>query len=285
MLFTYVFIWWSGWYRDANSTVVGGLRIPVPTRYTLLSGVGTALILFTVPLSLTFTDVSIPFILLLMRGDVLIIAPLVDFLFKRKVHWWSWVALVMVAVALTPVIHQRGGLKLPFLALLAVILYTVGYFIRLAVMTRVAKSHDPSSVRRYFTEEKIVALPLALITLALLSASGIGSQSGQLEWGFIKVWSDPIFWPVLGIAITLTMVSIFAATILLDPRENTFCVPLERSASLLSGILAAYLLHWGWGLPAPTDMELIGAAILIGAIVLLTVAPRYSRARATASVG
>lgn len=277
LILTYLFIWWSGWHRDAHAMHIGGRRVPIPTRYTLLSGIGTALVLFTVPLSLTFTNVSIPFIQLLMRGDILIIAPLVDFMFKRRVRWWSWVALVMVAVALTLVIHQRGGLKLPPLALLTVVLYTLGYFIRLAVMTRVAKTSDPATVRRYFSEEKIVALPLAVLSLAALSASGIGSQAGQLEWGFIKVWSDPILWPLLGIAVTLTIVSIFAAMILLDARENTFCVPLERSSSLLAGIVAAYLLHWGWGLPAPTNMELVGASLLIAAILLLTIAPHYSK--------
>jgi drug/metabolite transporter (DMT)-like permease len=277
LLLTYLFIAWSGWYRDANSTQIAGVRVPVPTRYTLLSGVGTALILFTVPLSLTFTNVSIPFIQLLMRGDILVIAPLVDLLFKRRVHWWSWLALVLVAIALALVIRQRGGLHLPPLAILTVVLYTVGYFMRLAVMTKVAKNSDPASVRRYFTEEKIVALPLAVISLAALSASGFGSQAGQLEWGFITVWTDPVLWPLFGIAFTLTIVSVFAAMILLDARENTFCVPLERSSSLLAGIMAAFLLHWGWGQPAPTGMELIGAAILIAAIVLLTVAPHYSR--------
>jgi drug/metabolite transporter (DMT)-like permease len=277
LLLTYLFIGWSGWYRDAHSRRVFGLRLPVPTRYTFLSGLGTALVLFTVPLSLTFTNVSIPFIQLLMRGDILVIAPLVDLMFKRRVHWWSWVALLLVAIALLLVIRQRGGLKLPPLALLTVVLYTVGYFIRLAVMTRIAKSSDPATVRRYFTEEKIVALPLAVLCLAALSATGLGSQAGQLGWGFVRVWSDPVIWPILGIAITLTIVSVFAAMILLDARENTFCVPLERSSSLLAGIVAAYLLHWGWALPAPTGMEMIGAGLLIAAIVLLTVAPRYAK--------
>ena len=82
MLLTLLFIWLSGWHRDAHGMQFGGVRLPVPTRYTVLSGVGTALVLFTVPLSFTFTDVSIPFIQLLMRGDILLIAPLVDLIFR-----------------------------------------------------------------------------------------------------------------------------------------------------------------------------------------------------------
>lgn len=276
-LLTLLFIWLSGWHRDANAARIGGLRIPLPTRYTLLSGIGTALILFTVPLSLTFRDVSIPFIQLLMRGDILVIAPLVDLLFRRRVHWWSWMALVMVAVALALVIRQRGGLHLPPLALLTVVLYTAGYFIRLAVMNRVGKTGDPATMRRYFVEEKIIALPLAVLCLAGLAALGIGAQAGELEWGFVLIWSSPAIWPVIGIAATLTVVSVLSIMILLDAHENTYCVPMERASSLLAGIGGAWLLHWFWQLPAPTAIEMLGASLLIAAIVLLSVAPRMAR--------
>jgi hypothetical protein len=146
-------------------------------------------------------------------------------------------------------------------------------------MMRVSKSGDPASVRRYFVEEKIIALPLSVAALAALSASGVGSQANELYWGFVHVWSDAAIWPLIGVAITLTIVSVFAALILLDARENSYCVPLERSASLLAGIVAAFLLHWGWRLPAPTGAELTGAALLILAIVLLYVAPRAAAAR------
>jgi hypothetical protein len=47
--------------------------------------------------------------------------------------------------------------------------------------------------------------------------------------------------------------------ILLNARENSFCVPLERAISLLGGMGAAWLLHWGWSLPAPTTGEMQGA--------------------------
>ena len=277
LVLTYAFIWLSGWYRDANSVRPLGMRVPWPTRYTFLSGIGTALILCTVPLSFTFVGVSIPFIQLLMRGDILLIAPIVDLAFGRKVHWWSWTALVMVAAALAITLAARGGLGLPPLALLTVILYTVGYFIRLAVMTKVSKSGEASSVRRYFVEEKIIALPLSIVVLALISASGVGGQSGELKWGFVDVWSDPAFWSLAFIGFTLTIISVFSIIILLDARENAYCVPLERAASLLAGIGGSVLLAWFWGLPMPRATELIGAAILIAAIVLLSVAPRLSR--------
>lgn len=273
-IMTYVFIWLSGWYREANTAIIGGRRVPVPTRYTFLSGIGTALVLFTVPLSFTFQGVSIPFIQLLMRGDILIIAPLVDLIFGRRVRWWSWIALVMVAFALFITVKSRGGLALPPLALLDVALYTLGYFIRLAVMTRVAKTGDDASIRRYFVEEKIVALPFAVIALALISASGFGGQAGQLGFGFVRVWTDPVLLWLVGIAVSLTIISIFAAVILLDARENAYCVPMERAASLVAGVGGAVLLAAGWGLPWPSSADLIGALILIAAIVLLSVAPR-----------
>jgi hypothetical protein len=277
LVLTYLFIWLSGWHRDANATTIAGKRIPIPTKYTLLSGFGTALVLFTVPLSFTFKGVSIPYIQLLMRGDILIIAPLVDLMFGRRVRWWSWVALVMVGISLVFVIERRGELGLPPLAIATIILYTLGYFVRLAVMTRVSKSGDPASIRKYFVEEKMIALPLSVLALGALSLSGLGSQAGQLEFGFVQVWSDPVIMQLALIAVLLTIISVFAAIILLDARENSYCVPLERSASLLAGVMAAYVLALGWGLAYPTTPEVIGAMILVAAIVLLSLAPRFDK--------
>ena len=278
---TYLFIWWSGWHRDANAVHIAGRRVPVPTRYTLVSGLGTALVLFTVPLSFTIPNVSIPFIQLLMRGDILIIAPLVDLLFGRRVRWWSWAALGLVLAALVLTLGDRGGLDLPPIAILTVVLYTAGYFIRLFVMTKVSKSGDPASVRKYFVEEKVVALPLSVAALALISASRIGGQANELGWGFVSVWGDPVIVPLFLIGLTLTIISVFAIVILLDPSENAYCVPLERAASLVAGIGGSLILAWGWGLPVPRPAELIGASMLIAAIVLLSVAPRLARKTAT----
>ena len=276
MVLTWAFIWLSGWHRDAHAVRVAGMRLPVPTRYTLLSGLGTALVLFTVPLSFTIRDVSIPFIQLIMRGDVLVIAPLVDMVFGRRVRWWSWAALAMVLVALLITLTDRGGLKLPPIAIVTVVLYTIGYFLRLAVMTKISKAGDAASVRRYFVEEKMIALPLSVAALAAISASGIGGQSGELAWGFVSVWTDPVLRPLFWIGCTLTLISVLAILILLDPRENAYCVPLERAASLVAGVGGSVLLALFWGLKMPRPAELLGAGILIAAIVLLSLAPRLA---------
>ena len=159
-------------------------------------------------------------------------------------------------------------------------LYTVGYFLRLAVMTRISKTGDEASVRRYFVEEKLIALPMSVVALAAVSLAGFGTQADELAWGFTRAWSDPVFALLAGSGFTLTIISVFAAIILLNPRENSYCVPLERSSSLLAGLAAAFVLHWVWGQPRPTQMELAGAALLLVAILLLTFAPKFSaRAR------
>ena len=279
LVLTYLFIWLSGWHRDAHAVMIAGRRIPVPTKWTLLSGIGTSLVLFTVPLSYTFKGVSIPFIQLIMRGDILVIAPMVDLAFGRRVRWFSWVALGMVLVALLITLNDRGGLDLPPLAILTVVLYTIGYFMRLAVMTRIAKNGDPATVRRYFVEEKMIALPLSVAVLGAISALGFGGQAGELEWGFIGVWASPAIWSLLGIGVSLTVISVIAVVILLDPRENAYCVPLERAASLVAGVGGSVLLAWLWGAKMPRPAELVGAAILIGAIMLLSLAPRLGKTR------
>jgi hypothetical protein len=273
-VFTLLFAWLSGWSRHAHRMRVGAASLPFPSVWTFASGIGTALLLFTVPLSFTFQGVSIPYMQLLMRGDVLIIAPLVDLLSGRKVRWYSWAALVLVALGLWLTIHARGGLKLPPLAVVTVVLYTVGYFVRLAVMTRIAKKGDPDMVKRYFVEEKIVAYPIAVLILVLLSQVNFGSQSGQLGFGFIGVWSSGQMTPILILSLLLFVISIFSIMILIDQRENTFCVPIERASSILAGIAAAYVLAKLSLGALPTPAEITGALLLIGAIMLLSVGPR-----------
>ncbi|MFZ3006811.1 MAG: hypothetical protein WA047_11575 [Phenylobacterium sp.] len=276
---TILWIWAAGWWKSANQVKLGPLSVPFPTRWTLLSGICTAFVLFTVPLSYTFQGVSIPYIQLLMRGDVLLIAPVVDLVMGRKVRWWSWTALALAALGMFIAINARGGINLPPIAIATIIAYTIGYFGRLAIMTKVSKTGAEGSVKSYFVEEKIVGIPVAIAVLAAISWFGLGNQGGQLGWGFVDVWSSPQLLPIAVMGLTLFVVSVFSILILLDARENTFCVPLERSASVLAGVVAAYVLAFTLGLPKPTTAELIGSGLLVAAIVVLSVAPRLAARR------
>jgi hypothetical protein len=276
-IMTYAFVWIAGWWRAAHRLRLGPVALPRPTLWTTLSGIGTALVLFTVPLSLTFPGVSIPFVQLLMRGDVLLIAPVVDLLLGRKVRWWSWGALALVAAALAITLKARGGLNIPPLCLATIGLYTLGYFIRLAVMTRTAKSGEPGEVQRYYVEEKIVAIPFAIAMLAGLAWITGGHQSDQLAVGFVTVCTSPALVPIVALSVTLFVVSVFSAMILLDPRENAFCAALDRSASILAGVAAALLLGRWFGLPYPSQPELAGAALVVAAMFLLAIGPRFGR--------
>lgn len=280
---TYTFIWVSGWWRQAHTLRLFGASLPCPTRWTFLSGIGAALLLFTVPLSFTFRNVSIPFMQLLMRGDVLIVAPLVDMLLGRRVRWYSWLALLLVAIGLSVTIDARGGLHLGSLAIVTVVLYTLGYMLRILAMTRIAKSGNARVTQGYFVEEQMVAIPLALAGLAALSAMHWGTQGSQLQFGFIDSWHTgqlPYFVVLAGL---LFFISIFAVLILLDRRENTFCVPFERSASVLAGLAATYILAAMKLSPTPSAAEVVGALLLIAAIAVLSVTPRMLAVRQSSS--
>ena len=277
-MFTFLFA--SGWWRAAGRIQLGRLRIPAPRPLTLISGMTTAVILVTTTLAYTLEGVSIVFAMLLMRGGVLIIAPVVDALARRKVHWTSWTALLLSLSSLFVAFAERGGLALSLAASVDIALYLAAYFVRLRLMTQVAKSEDARDSRRYFVEEQLVASPLSLLVLllwALLSLGGVGAQEGGLlasgallREGIVALWAHPHVWVVFLVGLLSQATGIFGGLILLDKRENTFCVPVNRASSVLAGIVATFALWALAGGSAPSAHELVGAVLIIAAIAVLS---------------
>ena len=76
-----------GWWKYAGHKRVAGVDVPWPGRQTALSGLCFAAIIATTTLAYTFREVSIVLALLLMRGGVLTLAPMVDVVCRRTVHW------------------------------------------------------------------------------------------------------------------------------------------------------------------------------------------------------
>ena len=71
--------------------------------------------------------------------------------------------------------------------------------------------------------------------------------------------------------------------ILIDGRENVFCVPVNRASSMLAGVLSTGALAlFASGRPSPAT-ELVGAGLMLVAVAVLALPRRARRAAATSS--
>lgn len=286
----FVFITAMGWWRHASHRTVLGVSIPWPGRWTFLSGLCTAAIIGTTTLAYTFTGTSIVFMMLLMRGGVLMLAPLVDAWSGRHVRWPSWVALGLSFSAVAVATGFRVDLAMSIAAMVDVAVYLLGYFIRLRFMSNMAKAEDPKASLRYFVEEQMVATPAIVLTLVGLALVGEGRVLLDIRHGFTEFFARGQMLPELFIGVLSQGTGIFGALILLDHRENSFTVPVNRASSVLAGVLATWgLSHW-LGMPAAKLGEVLGAVLVTAAIAVLSVpsllkARRASRERRGAPAG
>jgi hypothetical protein len=272
-----VFLGASGWWRRASRRPVFGFNVLVPTRWTLLSGLATAAIIGSTTLAYTISGTSIVFMMLLMRGGVLAIAPVVDLAGKRRVQTTSWIALALSLFGLAITLQDGANYALSTLGIVDVAVYLSAYFIRLRVMSHVAKSEDRNASIQYFVEEQLVATPAIIGFLALVAMFGKSAIAHQVHDGFTGIIGSGSELYAMIIGILSQGTGVFGALVLLDGRENAFCVPVNRAASILAGVLATATLAWlklEHSLPAS---ELWGAACVLAAIVVLGLPRRAPR--------
>ena len=271
------------WWRYATRWQLGSRSLPRPTRWTLLSGICTAGVIATTTLAYTFDGISIVFMMLLMRGGVLIIAPVVDRLTGRSVRWYSTVGLVLSINALLVAFldDAGGGFALTYVALADVLIYLAAYFVRLRFMSRLAKTDDFTLRTRFFVEEQMVATPVLVGFLAVLALIDQGAFMHELRIGFTDFWSSPVVATAIVIGLCSQGTGVFGGLVLLDKRENTFAVPVNRCASVIAGVVASYIgLLWLDG-RAPSTHELMGVLLIVQAMLFLA-APEVMAARARA---
>ena len=259
------------WWPHAQRRQLMGVTLPCPGLWTTVSGIGTALIIATTTLAYTFHGISIVFALLLMRAGVLILAPLVDALFLRKVRWYSWVALGLSLCAVGMGLSLTGSYALSAAALINLTLYLGGYVLRLQSMTRVAKTDNRDAAKGYFVEEQMVSLPLLLILPAIGAMLAPGEVGAALRYGYSGFLTTGMLVPALSIGLFYACLFVFGSLIYLDKREHTFCVPVNRCASLLSGLVATYLLVKVLGHSPPAAIEFAAVALILVAIGFLAV--------------
>lgn len=272
----YIFIFIKGWWKYATQWNFLGLSLPRTRWFTFISGIFTSTQIITTTLAYTFDGISIVFAMLLMRGGVLILAPVVDTVVKkrkRKIYWPSWVAAGLSFAALFTAFSSNSGTAMTTVCAVDIVVYLLGYFFRLFFMSSYAKSADTTEKIRYFAEEQLIAMPGLLLACLVIALGGIGAGretvAGQMWWGFVGLPLTPYAIHVALLGIFSTGTGLFGTMIYLDKRENTFTVPANRSASVIAGVIATYLLAAFYGQRFPDVHELFGVVLILGAIFFL----------------
>ncbi len=244
-----------GWWKHAG----------VPRRTIVVSGIGTAAIIGTTTIAYTFHGISIVFALLLMRGGVLILAPMVDLAFGRRVRWFSWTALALTFVALGIAFVNLDAKAFTTAAAINLGAYLSGYVLRLPAMTRVAKIADRDVTRAFFVRELMVALTVLAAVPAVYAIVLNGRAAEELRRGFALALPPAVLAASLMIGVLYASLYFFGTLIYLDRRENTFCIPLNRGASMLAGVAVSFAM-----LTPPPASQLVAASLILFALVLLS---------------
>lgn len=265
-----LFITSMGWWKYASVRNVFGNAIRCPGRHALLSGICFATIIATTTLAYSFKGVSIIFALLLMRAGTLIMGPLIDRAFRRRVRWFSWAGLALSLAALLIAFLDVHEYQLSVLVAVNLAAYLTGYALRLPCMTKVAKTADKKISIAYFVEEQMVAMPTLVLVPAIFALIGRGTIMSDLRFGFIHLLDGSFVLPGLAIGLFYAGLGIFTTFIFLDRRENTFCIPMHSCSSLLAGIVASYLLMIWLQAPRPSGVQLGGVFLIIAALLVMS---------------
>jgi hypothetical protein len=150
-------------------------------------------------------------------------------------------------------------------------------------MSRTAKTKDPSTNLRYFVEEGMVSAPALLLMIAIASLVWSGANGDALRAGWTTFYERPNWWLGLAAGVLSQGTGIFSGLIFLDPRENAFCVPVNRVSGVLAVLCAGLILAAGFGSKWPNAMEWYGALFIIAAIGFLTIPPLVEKRRARAA--
>ena len=152
-------------------------------------------------------------------------------------------------------------------------------------MSRLAKSGDPDVTKRYFVEEQMTATPLVVSFLALLAFVGDSAMAAEVRHGFVGLWTHPRLPEVLLVGLLSQGTGVFGGLILLDGRENSFCVPVNRASSILAGVFASLSLALLLGRRPPGSTELLGAGLVVAAILVLSLPSILAKRKAKAESG
>ncbi len=266
----------SGWWRQARTRQVAGVRLPFPGRETAASAFFMAMIVGTTTLNFTFVGISILFVLVLERLETIVLAPSIDLVRRRRIHVYSAVALGLCALAAVITLADVDNYRLSVAAALSIATYLAGYVGRFDIMSRHAKTGGPAD-RRYFVEEHMTTPVILLGLLAVPALIDHGPAMHALREGFTTFLTTPAAAYAFGIGVCYEGLFIFTTHIFLDRREFAFGMPVHVCASLLAGVAATFSLRALFGTAAPSPAQFAAAVCVVGAALVLSYPALYAR--------
>src|SRR4029078_13670996 len=123
---------------------------------------------------------------------------------------------------------------------------------------------------RYFVEEQMVASPLLVITLVVLSLIGAGDVMLAFRTGLTTFVTTPAAFYAALVGLSYAALCICTTLIFLDRRENTFCMPMHCGSSMLSGFTATAILAYWYGQSSPTMGQTLSAGFIAVALGFLS---------------
>lgn len=258
------------WWGHARRRTVAGVSIPFPGPETARSAFCMALIVGTTTLNFTFPGVSILLVLVLMRIMTLLIAPAVDVVRRRRIHFYSKIAVVLSLVSAVIALSDVSNYRLTTLAVASLALYGFGYLGRFLVMSRHAKRGELAADRRYFVEEHMTTPVFLVLLLGAGALVGAGGGMQALRTGFTSFLLTPQAIPAFAIGVLYEGLFIFTTLIFLDRREYSFGMPVHVCSSLLAGVAASFVLLGLYGAPAPSPAQLTAAGTVVVAAFALS---------------
>ncbi|MEM1390059.1 MAG: hypothetical protein AAGG45_03180 [Pseudomonadota bacterium] len=253
---------WSLWSAGQRRRARHGPK-PQKTTANIVSGFAAVTIVGATVMAFLFRDVSILLALLLMRLGVLMLAPFIDRFSGRMP---SKAALLAAAICGLGCIsgsmtNTFSALSWPVSGVLCI--YLTGYAVRLSLMTRYAKTPVRSARGDWFMIEVQITAFVMLLISTLMLAQRLTSSPDFI----LREWQALTASLLCGLAYGYAFVH--GTLIYLDWRDNVRAVTINRSASLLAGVMASLI---GWallGMNMPTFREWMLAGFMAVALFIM----------------
>ncbi|HZU84120.1 MAG TPA: hypothetical protein VE987_14425, partial [Polyangiaceae bacterium] len=239
------------------------------------SGAATSVVAISILLAFTAKGSSVVTAAIVARASVLFIAASIDVLFGKRigVHVLLGCLLALASILLSTRYNGRFALSTATAVPLAV--YMVAYTVRLAAVSRKAKSPEAHKNWSFFVGEHVATAVFLVLFGFLTSATMDGGAAGAAH-----VQRAAAGWLAL-LGFSAALVSVFSGLIYVAPQNNTFCVLASRCAGVVGSTAAGLILGLcSRGARGPSTEELAAVVLTLAATALLAAGERRNRATA-----